>query len=748
MRGGGSMRPVWRSRTYQKFLFSFCLILVLLAIAFSSLMRGMVFNSAKNDLESSSTASVNQSAFYVNQLLTNMDAISATMGSTVLINNYHIATMATERTKLIRSLRQYQSFNSMISDIFYIPVRGPYLMSENSTYTLDTFSRLYKRSFLTLDRLEELLSKSNTQQFAFLDDVADTVLGNGTKKQVVSVFYSLPPSSVGKYALLLFDISADKLADMLAIYMPSGHAYLTDDTGAPLCASEQLAMSKEQLDGVFAQMDGEEFGEVSLDGGGYYAAAATLQHGWHLLYLIPRTLLTREVGLRQAQFVLYFIAVTGFGLLLAFLLSFWNYRPILRLSRNLPMDNTPGKLDADDLKTIEQGVRSMVSSSSTLKARLEDSRPAVMAQHLLNLINNRYTEADLARLREDGLTLRKENYVIALFAPHNADIIRKEGGWIGWLQSCMPPQWDACFVEYHPSRLYIGLLSLAPVPAMELKAQMEAVRLALPSPAAVSISRQTEELFNLAPSFIQAQIALQQRFFSGYNHVYAYEESQKSAADYPYTLLNRIGLELSAKNEGACQKALNALFSYMQSSSFSLETVYCICFEVLGELMRHLTHSSIPLYHIEGLLPDIVQVTRSETLEEIQQLMNEALEASFDALNSPEDATPSSLPEIQEIFAFINQNGFRSDFSVQVIAEHFNVSYPYLGKYFKSMTGTTLNKYVQEQRIAQARRLLVTTDLNLTEIVEQIGYIDMSSFIKLFKQVTGMTPIAYRKLYQ
>ena len=52
--------------------------------------------------------------------------------------------------------------------------------------------------------------------------------------------------------------------------------------------------------------------------------------------------------------------------------------------------------------------------------------------------------------------------------------------------------------------------------------------------------------------------------------------------------------------------------------------------------------------------------------------------------------------------------------------------------------------YVTDLRIRRAQQMLSETDLSISEIVDQIGYYSISSFIKRFRQYTGMTPGEFR----
>lgn len=66
---------------------------------------------------------------------------------------------------------------------------------------------------------------------------------------------------------------------------------------------------------------------------------------------------------------------------------------------------------------------------------------------------------------------------------------------------------------------------------------------------------------------------------------------------------------------------------------------------------------------------------------------------------------------------------------------------------FKKATGDTPLEYLQQLRIEGARKLLETTSETVEGITFKSGYEDISSFRKLFKNQTGLSPSAYRQKF-
>ncbi len=64
---------------------------------------------------------------------------------------------------------------------------------------------------------------------------------------------------------------------------------------------------------------------------------------------------------------------------------------------------------------------------------------------------------------------------------------------------------------------------------------------------------------------------------------------------------------------------------------------------------------------------------------------------------------------------------------------------------FSANTGATISAFLRRVRVEHAKALLITTDLPVTRIAEEVGYNTISSFNLAFKSETGVSPRAFRK---
>lgn len=82
--------------------------------------------------------------------------------------------------------------------------------------------------------------------------------------------------------------------------------------------------------------------------------------------------------------------------------------------------------------------------------------------------------------------------------------------------------------------------------------------------------------------------------------------------------------------------------------------------------------------------------------------------------------------------------------TVSQVAEHFFYSREYVSRLFKKYLNTTVANYVLQRRIVYAQRL-IEANVPLLDVCYQVGFGSVSSFIRAFQSVTGMTPSKYRR---
>ena len=85
--------------------------------------------------------------------------------------------------------------------------------------------------------------------------------------------------------------------------------------------------------------------------------------------------------------------------------------------------------------------------------------------------------------------------------------------------------------------------------------------------------------------------------------------------------------------------------------------------------------------------------------------------------------------------------------TLQEIAESNFVSRHALSLAFKDIVGITFKEYLILFRLTEAKKLLLTTDLSISQISEAVGYENVNNFLRIFKKREKITPLQYRKCH-
>ncbi|AUM94469.1 TPA: helix-turn-helix domain-containing protein [Clostridium botulinum] len=102
--------------------------------------------------------------------------------------------------------------------------------------------------------------------------------------------------------------------------------------------------------------------------------------------------------------------------------------------------------------------------------------------------------------------------------------------------------------------------------------------------------------------------------------------------------------------------------------------------------------------------------------------------------------------QIEEIINYIKEN-LQEDLCIDTLSSKFFINKYYLMHKFKSQTGYTLHKYIQQKRLAFSKSLIIKGH-KITELYIKCGFGDYSSFIRAFKKAYGISPKDYYKNFK
>lgn len=103
--------------------------------------------------------------------------------------------------------------------------------------------------------------------------------------------------------------------------------------------------------------------------------------------------------------------------------------------------------------------------------------------------------------------------------------------------------------------------------------------------------------------------------------------------------------------------------------------------------------------------------------------------------------------EIMLAFQNLLADSDRINREISYYAERLHLSKVYLNEVVRKITGVSLGRYIQNELMLRARRMLVYTTLTVKEIGQNLGVEDSSYFTRMFVRSVGMSPTAFRRKY-
>ena len=88
---------------------------------------------------------------------------------------------------------------------------------------------------------------------------------------------------------------------------------------------------------------------------------------------------------------------------------------------------------------------------------------------------------------------------------------------------------------------------------------------------------------------------------------------------------------------------------------------------------------------------------------------------------------------------------FTKEHGISFYASKLAVTERYLSMCVKSVTGQTAGYWISYYLMSEAKKVLATSDMNMQEVSDYLGFASLSTFDKFFKRFTAVTPVQYRK---
>lgn len=188
---------------------------------------------------------------------------------------------------------------------------------------------------------------------------------------------------------------------------------------------------------------------------------------------------------------------------------------------------------------------------------------------------------------------------------------------------------------------------------------------------------------------------------------------------------------------------LNSTSTNLSNTSLRSEKDFSIIiFEKLSKIAISLGLNILRSYEIRNIF--IKKTEQSLTINEVIQVRENAIHFFISETEKIETHQFSSL--ITSILQYINFN-IQKKITIHNLAKLFNMSETKLRSIFKKELKITIQQYIIQQKISEAK-ILLKSNFTILEVANQLGFSDSSHFSKMFKKNVGICPKKYQQQYK
>ena len=178
--------------------------------------------------------------------------------------------------------------------------------------------------------------------------------------------------------------------------------------------------------------------------------------------------------------------------------------------------------------------------------------------------------------------------------------------------------------------------------------------------------------------------------------------------------------------------------NFKQKEKPNAEMLACLIYDIFTTLVKASEEIGISF----NRMPAISQISSSDKLEDIRAYFHQIIHEVCVRSGAENVQKPTLSETVKE---YIEQNFTDQGLNVSQIALQFSVTPSYLSTTFKKQTGASVLDVLRQVRVDYAKMLL-ESGAKVVDAAKQSGFSDLSTFIRVFKNYTGVTPGQVKKV--
>jgi len=265
-------------------------------------------------------------------------------------------------------------------------------------------------------------------------------------------------------------------------------------------------------------------------------------------------------------------------------------------------------------------------------------------------------------------------------------------------------------------------------------------------PVFLLVGKRVESISRISTSYASACTLRHFVRFGTLQKIYYYEEEIQIPESGAFFLckdhLDRLLQAIEQNDRSAIYKSVDEFYDEMSKAVFSEKMISMNTNYLLFQLLHLATRQD------ETVRQDEIMFYMNEHISETElskgnraYLRKFACEYAEYLVQLRQNVSFGVLAKVEKEIC----EHYAENLTLRELGQKYYVNSSYLGQIFRKQYGQSFKDYLSNYRVCKAAELLLKTDKKISQIAEEVGYLDTDYFVNKFIERKGCTPSKYRK---
>lgn len=698
---------------YQTLLLSYVWVVALPILLLSVLIYNIGVVKLRAEMISTQRLLLGQAAGTLHQRIEEINGIAKTISFDNQVISLSPKLNMQQSIQGIALLRRYKSSNLFVDEIFIRNRQDALIYTDMGTVDEAVLFRVKHHFSQEEYERYRTLALDDLHHIAYFD-----------KAGMIVVLQPIPVIGNIKIGTVGFFINRNAIAALFSGNSPTelGRIVLLDEESRIIFQADPNSALKDEglIDAVLAQSQQDRF---TYKGKAYtLVQLPAAEMGWTFLSILPEQVI--QARMRTAYLVVWLVGIVLLGAVLVFDSARRQYQPIQKLSQLARQDETEPTTN-DELSQISDAL----SRKRQLRLQVEEQRRRWREDTLRILLRGEDLDAD-ALERLISVERATSGFFVVLMQSKAMDVVFERAERFGIAAARMDGQ-----IAVVLSASGGGCSETGP-----LNERFDDCCMGIGG---------VHRIEEITVSYLEASIAMDQclkradaqtvRFEDVRNMPTLHETFQRKEMLFIKSL--RVG------NAAIAQESLDGLLLELNSRGLTKPLLMVHRFHLVEQIAQQMMEAPMSKAYtpqvaekLSALLMHALSYGNALGYESgVREMMNIAIES---VQTQKEKVEAESNRQVLE---WLDDRLCDPELSLELLSDTFGYSTTYWSRLFSDKLGTTFSDYIWRKRLALFKNRLVKGNETIKELVLAVGYLDVSSFTRRFRETEGITPGQYRK---